>query len=67
MNVKQLIEVLKTYDQSLPVAYEIYSEQCLLTDEDLRVKNLGEARLDGWAHNYREDAPSFSYLVFRGN
>lgn len=67
MTVKELIEILNTYDQTLPVVYGIFSEQCLLIAEDLKVKNLCEARPDGWVQDERKDMPTVQYLVFPGN
>jgi len=67
MTVAELIEVLKSYPQDLPVAYQCYSEQVLLETNELRIKNLCESRNDGWLANERPDKPSFPYLVFPGN
>lgn len=67
MTVAQLIELLKAYPQDMQVVYAIYSEQCLLTPDDITIEKLGLARQDGWVHDYRSDQPSQNYLHFRGN
>ena len=63
MTVKELIEILSTYDQTLPVAYPKFSEQMILESDDLYVKNLCVARTDGWIQDARKDMPSTPYLV----
>jgi hypothetical protein len=67
MKVSELIELLKTYPQDLQVAHEMYSEQLLLEDKDLSVKELCQARPDGWIEHKRPDKPTQTYLVFAGN
>ena len=67
VKVKNLIEFLEKQDQELPVAYEIYSEQCLLKDGDIKIKSLCAPRADGWVANQRDDKPSIKYLVFPGD
>lgn len=67
MTVKELIEFLKTQPQDLLVAYKICSEQCLLEEMDIEIKDLCEARPDGWVQNQRPDKPTVKYLVFPGN
>lgn len=67
MKVKELIEFLKTIDHNLDVAYKIFSEQCLLELDDIEIKELCEARSDGWIHDFRKDKPSRKYLVLAGN
>ena len=67
MNVRELIELLKTFNPELPVAYKCYSEQCLIKHDDIDVKSLCEPRSDGWLQNARPDKPSTEYLVFPGN
>jgi hypothetical protein len=66
MTVKELIQVLNTFDPDLSVAYERWSEQCVLNATDLKVVNLCEARPDGWIQNPRPDKPTVPYLVFPG-
>lgn len=67
MKVRELIELLGTFDQELPVCYTIYSEQCLLEAADLKVAKLGKARPDGWVADYRNDKESIEYLILPGN
>lgn len=67
MTVADLIEFLQKQPQDLPVAIEMYSEQCLLEAEEIKVKELCEPREDGWIHDKRADKPSRLYLLFPGN
>ena len=67
MTVKELIDVLLTYKQDLPVAYSIYSEQCLLEAKDIAVVDLCHPRPDGWVQHKRPDMPTQQYLLFPGN
>jgi len=67
MKVKDLIKFLERQNQEMLVAYEIYSEQCLLKEDNMNVKTLCEPRPDGWVANKRGDKPSVEYLVFDGN
>lgn len=65
MTVADLIAFLQKYPQDMPVAYEKYSETCLLELDTIRVEELCEARPDGWVQNKRPDIPSIAYLVFQ--
>lgn len=67
MTVADLIELLKTFPQDLPVAYSLYSEQVMLVREDITVKLCQPERNDGWVHDARPDKPSVPYLMFPGN
>jgi hypothetical protein len=67
MTVRELIELLKTYPQDLDVAYRLYSENCLLEVESIRIETLCEPREDGWVPNRRPDKPTRDYLLFPGN
>lgn len=67
MTVAEFIEYLKTQDQTLPVAYRRYSEQCLLDTDDIRVVVCTPARPDGWIQTRRSDMPAVPYLVLPGN
>ena len=67
MTVAELIELLKTYPQDLPVAYQKYSEQCMLEPKDISVESLCVEREDGWVANKRPDKPTVEYLVLPGN
>ncbi len=67
ITVAQLIEHLKTFDQGLPVAYQIHSEQCLMDLADIAVAHLSVARPDGWVADARPDQPTTPYLLFPGN
>ena len=67
MTVSDLIEFLQKQPQDLPVAYQIYSENCLLEVDQILVVELGPTRADGWVANKRSNAPSQTYLLFPGN
>lgn len=67
MTVKELIDFLYTQPQEIQVAYELYSEQCLLEIKDIKIKDLCNRREDGWLQNKRPDMPTQQYLVFPGN
>lgn len=67
MTVADLIDLLKTFRQDLPVAYRCYSEQVMLTPFDIRVKDCQPERHDGWVHDARPDKPSVTYLMLPGN
>jgi hypothetical protein len=67
MTVKELIAFLETQPQDIDVAYQCYSEQCLLKAGEIVVEELCEPRADGWVADKRPDTPTKSYLVFPGN
>ena len=67
MTVADLIEFLQKQPQDILVAYELYSEQCLLDVDYIKTVELCEPRPDGWVHNKRSDMPHMTYLMFPGN
>lgn len=67
MTVADLIEFLKKQPQDLLVAYEKFSEQCLLNADEIKTKELCDPRPDGWVQNKRSDMPHRTYLMFPGN
>lgn len=67
MTVAELIVFLKAQPQNLQVAYRCYSEQVLLQTDEIEIKQLLAPREDGWIHNYRDDKPTHTYLLFPGN
>lgn len=67
MTISDLIAFLQKQPQDMMVAYELYSEQCILDIEDIKIKELCIPRSDGWIQNKRPDVPSQLYLVFPGN
>jgi hypothetical protein len=67
MTVRELISLLQTYPPDLPVAYRIFSENCLLEAKDIEIEMLCEPRDDGWVADQRPDKPSIPYLVLPGN
>lgn len=67
MTVKDLIELLQKQPQDLQVAYRLYSEQCLMEDDDIVVEENCHPRPDGWIQDKRPDMPTQLYLMFPGN
>ena len=67
MNVSELIDLLKTQQQDLPVAYLRYSEAAVLEADEIKVVEACEPRADGWVQNRRPDKPAIPYLMFPGN
>lgn len=71
MTVADLIEYLKKQDQSLPVAYALHSEYCLLESSDMKVKKLHKYRPDGWVHCFYKESEikekGMNYFVLPGN
>lgn len=67
MTVGELITYLSTFDQGLPVAYRLHSEQCLLEADDIYLDDFCLPRPDGWIQNKRPDMHTQQYLVFPGN
>lgn len=67
MTVAELIEYLQTQPQDMQVAYDVYSEHCLLEAGDIRLCQACEPRLDGWIQCKRDDMPSRTYLMLPGN
>jgi hypothetical protein len=67
MTVAELIALLQTKPQDLPVAYSLYSEQCLLKAGEIRIIRACEPRPDGWIQNNRPDKPTWEYLLLPGN
>lgn len=67
MIVAELIEFLKTQEQTLPVAFTRCSDQELSDVNDIMVLELCLSRPDGHIQNYRKDKLTTKYLVFPGN
>lgn len=67
LTVADLIKHLQTLPPHLLVAYQQYSDQCLLELSDLTIENNCPPRPDGWVPSPRPDAPTQSYLMFPGN
>ena len=67
MTVEELIAFLQTQPQDLMCAYRCYSEQCLLTVDEIKIAEAGVARPDGWIENKRPDKSTQKYLLFPGN
>jgi hypothetical protein len=63
MNVRQLVAFLQTQNQDMPVATQLYSEYCVLETGHINIRELCEARPDGWVHNKRPDEIAIPYLV----
>jgi len=67
MTVAELIAYLQTQPQDMQVAYDCYSEHCLLEATDIRLHEACEPRPDGWIHDKRPDMPVRTYLMLSGN
>lgn len=67
MNVRELIKILETYPLDIPVVYSCFSEQLMIEEKDIEIKELCMAREDGWVANKRPDKASMHYLVLPGN
>lgn len=71
VTVGDLVEHLKTFDQSMPVGYHLHSEYQLLGLWEIEVKTATDwkahGRTDGWIHEVRPDMPSINYLILPGN
>ena len=67
MTVSEFIEYLRTQPQDAKVAYQLYSEQCLLDVEYIELEELCSPRPDGWVQNKRPDKETELYLVLPGN
>lgn len=67
MTVAELIAYLQTQPQEAQVAYKRFSEQCLLSSEDIEVMEACAPRPDGWIQDKRPDKPAQTYLLLPGN
>jgi hypothetical protein len=67
MKVKELVELLNKIDPEMIVCYELFSERCVLTPEELKIVDACIARPDGWIQNARPDKETQKYLCFPGN
>lgn len=64
ITIADLVTHLQTFEQTLPVCYRLFSEQCLLglDERDVAVVECCEPRPDGWVEDKRPDKPSVKYL-----
>ena len=67
MLVSELIEFLQKQPPNLLVAYQKYSEQCLLEADEIRIEDKCHPRPDGWVQDKRPDMDTTRYLLFPGN
>ena len=67
VKVSELISFLQTQPQDIEVAYDLYSEHCILEQTDIRIMTACAARPDGWVQDKRSDKPSQTYLMLPGN
>ena len=67
MTVSDLIAFLQTQPQDLMVAYELYSEQCLIEVNEIVIMEASVPRHDGWIEHKRSDKPTQKYLLFPGH
>lgn len=67
MKVRELIDLLETFDPELTVCYQQHSEHCLMDASYIKRETLCKPRPDGWIHDLRDDKELMDYLVFPGN
>ncbi|HPT51328.1 MAG TPA: hypothetical protein PKZ22_14255 [Accumulibacter sp.] len=67
MTVAELIAYLQTQPQDMQVAYDCFSEHCLLEADEIRQYEACEPRPDGWIQRKRPDMPVRTYLMLPGN
>lgn len=67
MKVRELVALLQAMPQEIEVAYQCFSEQVLMDAEEISVRSLSVARVDGWIQNSRHDMPTQDYVLFPGN
>jgi len=67
MKVKDLIDLLQSYDPDLSIVYACCSEYTILNGEDLQVIKLHPRRPDGWVHKFDPKQAKIDYLAFPGN
>jgi hypothetical protein len=62
MTVAELIQRLQALPQDVQVVVPLWSEQCLLEDDQVGTTTGGEARPDGWVHDVRPDKRTVTYV-----
>ena len=67
VTVQDLITHLQSFPADLPVAFNLYSELCLLELNKISIQEHCIPRTDGWVARKRPDKPCCQYLVFPGN
>lgn len=67
MTVAEFVAFLQTQPQDLQVAYECYSEQCLLEVGEIKITEACMPRSDGWVQHHRPDMATQLYLMLPGN
>jgi hypothetical protein len=67
VTVKDLIAHLHSFPADLPIAFNLYSELCLLKLKEIDIQEHCIPRTDGWIARKRPDKPFCQYLVFPGN
>ena len=65
--VQDLIVHLQSFPADLPIAFNLYSELCLLELKEIGIQEHCIPRTDGWVARKRPDKPFRQYLVFPGN
>lgn len=63
LKVRDVIEMLKSYDQDMPVALSLYSEYVLFSPRNVSIVRACEPRSDGWVQRRRPDLLETTYLV----
>jgi len=67
ITIADLIQHLKSLPPDMLVAYQKYSESCLLEISDIELWEMQPPRPDGWVHGARPDEPKQTYLMLPGN
>lgn len=67
MTVAEFIKILERYPQNIKVAFELFSEQCLLEPDRIKLVDACKPRPDGWIQDFRPDMESETYLMLPGN
>ncbi len=67
MTVAELIVILQSKPQHLPVVYRCYSEWNMLEEKEITVEALCHPRPDGWVHDKRPDKETMEFLTLPGN
>lgn len=67
MTVAKLIELLKEKPQDAIIGYQCYSENIIMTANQIKLVEACAPRDDGWIHDARPDKPTVTYVMFPGN
>jgi len=62
LTVAELIRILQKQPLHLLVVRDLYSEQCLLQESDIKTISACDPRPDGWVHHARPDELEQKYI-----